>query len=66
MYHCYDLQLKLKSEQVSDVRSWVSQSADYVLRANSLEKTQEKCGSFIDFDECVARKTMETLKDVMT
>ena len=35
-------------------------------RANSLEKTQEKCGSFIDFDECVARKTMETLKDVMT
>ena len=27
--------------------------------------TQEKCGSFNDFDECVARQTMEALKNVI-
>ena len=27
--------------------------------------TQEKCGSFIDFDKCVARQTMDALKNVM-
>ena len=26
--------------------------------------TQEKCGSFTDFDKCVARQTMDALKNV--